>query len=114
MNEYSNGSVIQDTAHFAGVLDIMDWIMADFPEYKASVEGTYFLMADGGKVSYQGARSNRALILSTMVDSDDPAPEDLQWTPVAVLRNDEPGALCDETGNEIPLHPIPLKDHSNV
>jgi len=96
---------IESGADFAWTLDIAEMARETGDYGKRCIRGCYWLMADGGKIGFRSARSNRQLILSTLVDADDPAPEDLQWLPIAMERNDDEPFPCDDNGDTIEVHP---------
>jgi len=94
---------IESAADFAWTLDLAE-MARDTGEYgRRCVQGCYCLMADGGRIGYMAARANRALILSCM--DGEPAPEDLQWLPIAMERNDDEPFPCDDTGETVETHP---------
>lgn len=91
--------------HWINMLDIIQDYRKDIADFEAKTGCLYFQMANGGVIGFKGARSNRQLILSTMVDLDAPANESMQWIPVAFCKNMDEPMTCDETGETINVSP---------
>jgi len=91
--------------HWMLMLDCMKGYETAIEDYQAKEGCLYFLMADGGVIGVRGARANRQLILSTLVEYRDPDPADLQWTPIALCKCMDSPMQCDETGETINVTP---------
>jgi hypothetical protein len=57
----------------------------------------YFIMSDGGAISFEGARANRRLILAAIADQDRSG-----WCVVGCdINYEDPDLICDATGKRI-------------
>lgn len=57
----------------------------------------YFIMADGGTLSFAAEKKNRREIIASFRDRDP------QWRPVAIEINwEDPALFCDQTNERIP------------